>query len=59
MKNLDLRSEAKEHGVCLWQIAEELGISEPTMTRLLRHELSPGKKAEIRSIIERLSKETT
>ncbi len=52
--NADLRSEAKSSGVFLWQIAERLRISEPSMTRLFRRELSDEKKEEIRNIIEEL-----
>lgn len=57
MKNSDLRMEAKTCGVCWWQIADVLGISEPTMTRRLRHEWTQTQKDEIRAIIRRLSKE--
>lgn len=51
MANDDIRMEAKKLGVKLWQIAEKLNISEPTMTRKLRKELSDEEKAEIRAII--------
>ncbi len=54
--NEDLRREAKTAGVRFWQISEVLGISEPSMTRLLRHELPPEKKAQIRGIIQQLAK---
>lgn len=55
--NNDLRSEAKTAGVRLWQISEALKISDPTMTRLLRHELPPEKKEQIRRIIQQLTKD--
>ena len=54
--NNDLRTEAKMAGVRLWEISEALKISDPTMTRLLRHELPPEKKAQIRGIIQQLAK---
>ncbi len=55
MCNTDIRETAKQAGVFLYAVAEELGISEPTMTRLLRKELSNDKKAEIKKIIADLA----
>lgn len=54
MTNKDIKLEAKGNGVALWQIAEKLGISEPTMTRKLRVELNSEEKAKIRAIIAEL-----
>ncbi len=51
MCNADIRIEAKRAGVFLYTIADKLGISEPTMTRLLRRELPDEKKAQIKGII--------
>ncbi len=58
MKNQDIRNEIKVAGLKLWQIAEGLGINDGNLSRLLRRELSDEKKAEIRSIIEKLKKES-
>ena len=55
MFNGDLRARAKAKGVCLWEIAEALKISEPTMTRKLRHELSDADKSAILEIIDELA----
>lgn len=57
MKNLDIRAEAKEKGVFLYEIAEKLGISDPTMTRILRRELPQEKKTHIRGLISEISAE--
>lgn len=57
MFNQEIRTEAKRNGVKLWQIADRLGISEPTMTRKLRHELNEDEKNRILSIITELAKE--
>ena len=57
MGNLDIRQIAKERKVCLWQIAERLGISEPTMTRRLRCELPEAEKEKIFAIIEKVAEE--
>ena len=54
MQNIDLRLRAKGAGVPLWRIAEALRISEPTLTRHLRKELSEKEKRQILSIIEKL-----
>lgn len=57
MCNLDIRNAAKEAGVFLYQIADKLGISEPTMVRWLRYELPAEKKTRIMSIISELAAE--
>lgn len=57
MNNTDIRKYAKTHGVRLWQIADELGISEITMSRKLRYELSENEKQKILEIINELAKE--
>lgn len=57
MCNMDLRQKAKEKGVFFWQIAAELRISEPTMTRRLRFELPEQEKQKYLTIIEKLSTE--
>ena len=57
MCNMDLRQKAKEKGVFFWQIAAELKVSEPTITRRLRFELSETEKQKYFSIIDKLSAE--
>lgn len=56
MNNLTIRRKAKEANLPLWAIADALKISEATMTRKLRHELSEGEKQYILAIISKLSK---
>ena len=58
MPNLDIRRFARGNGVPLWRVCEAIGISEPTMTRRLRKELSEREKVELKEIIERLAQET-
>lgn len=55
MSNTEIKSYAMLRGVKLYQIAEELRISEATMTRMMRKELSPEKQQEIMQIIDQLS----
>lgn len=54
MYNADLKTAAKKNGVYLYAVADKLGISESTMTRLLRHELSKAKKTQILAIIDQI-----
>ena len=46
-RNLDVRTYAKEKGVYLYEVAEALNISEPTIMRWLRAELTDERKAAI------------
>lgn len=55
--NLDIRAAAKSAGVRMWELADHLNISEPTVTRKLRHELTQAEKDRIFSIIEEIAKE--
>ena len=57
MSNSDVRTAAKNAGVFLYQIAAVMGISEPTMTRKLRFELSNEQKKPIFDAIERIRTE--
>ena len=52
MANLDVRMAAKRAGIPLWRVAQMLQISEASMTRMLRLELSPEDKARILRAIE-------
>lgn len=55
--NLAVREAAKNAGVPLWKIAEALGISEATIVRWLRVDLSPEKKEKIMCAISSLTEE--
>lgn len=57
MSNQDIRQYAKKAGVRLWEVSEYLGISDPTMTRKLRHELPEDEKHYMFAIIDELAKE--
>lgn len=54
-KNLDIRAYAKDKNIPLWRVAEKYGMADSNFSRMLRHELSEDKKAEIRGIIDELS----
>jgi hypothetical protein len=49
--NQDIRDYAAKKGVYFWEIAMKLGISEPTITRWMRVELSADKRREIEQVI--------
>lgn len=57
MKNKDIKEKAKSKGVYLYEIAFHLGISEPTINRWLRYDLSPERKAAILTAIDELATE--
>lgn len=56
-RNLDVRAAAKSTGVFLWEIADKLGVSEPTFIRSLRKELSVAQKAKALAAIEEIKHE--
>ena len=57
MSNTALKQEMRAAKVRQWQIADELGVCEMTLVRLLRRDLPEEKKAHIRSIIAKLKEE--
>jgi len=44
--NLDLREQAKNAGVYLWQIAAAIGVSEPTFNRCMWVEMPENEKEQ-------------
>lgn len=57
MNNLEIRFSAKNKGVKMWQIAEELHIQDSALSRKLRHELPEDEREKILTIIDRLARE--
>lgn len=55
--NQTIRLTAAGAGVKLWQIADRLGITDCSFSRLLRKELPADKQAQIMQIIAELEKE--
>lgn len=55
--NTELRRTAKAAGVPLWKIARELGISEPTMTRMMRTELDEDQRARFLAAVAKLEEQ--
>ena len=50
-ENSDIRIAAKQAGVTLWAIADQMGISEATMTRMLRKKLSDVNRQRVMEAI--------
>ncbi len=56
-RNNVVRSAAKENRVYLYEIAEKLGVSEPTFNRWLRKELDEPTKRKALAAIEQIRRE--
>lgn len=52
-----IRQYAKEQGVCLWQIADKLGMTDGNFSRKLRHEFSAEQQDQIKQIIDTIRNE--
>jgi len=57
LTNVGVRAAAKDRGVCLWEIADVLGISEASITRKLRKELSESERDKFLDIIDEIANE--
>ena len=57
MCNKDLRDEMRIANVRQWEVAEAIGISEMTMVKWLRRELSDSKKVLIREGIFKVAQQ--
>lgn len=53
--NIEIRQAAKDNGVNLWQVAEAMKVSDITLSRRMRHELSTEDKKRILSIINEIA----
>ena len=55
MQNQELRKTARENGVMLWQLADEVGVAESTLYRYLRRELPAEQKVKMLAAIRRIA----
>lgn len=55
--NEGIRKELRAEGIYLWEIAHALGVSEGTMTRKMRFELSEQDKRAFKDAIRTIKKE--
>lgn len=56
-ENQKVRRAARAAGIPLWRIATTIGVSEPTLTRWLRVQLSEDKEQRIMEAIASLERE--
>jgi hypothetical protein len=56
-KNFDIKERALKKGVCLWEVAEIIGIADTSMSRKLRKELPQAEKDSIFKIIDDIAAE--
>lgn len=56
MNNRKIRNALKSNGLYLYNLGEILNVSEATITRMMRHELSQDEQARIITLIEREGK---
>ena len=56
MANMIVREELKRRGVRHWELAHELGVSEQTLVRRLRFELSEERQMDMLEKIEQILK---
>lgn len=56
-ENKDLKEKVKKEGLYMWQIADKLGVSEPTLVRWMRYPLSKEKRNAFNDAIKHLKKE--
>lgn len=53
--NEDIRTRARNSGVFLWEVADELKILDSNLSRKLRHELKQDEKDRIFKIIDEIA----
>lgn len=56
-RNAEIRAAAKSAGVFLYEIAEKIGVSEPTFIRWLRKDLADDLKAKSLAAIGEIKRE--
>ena len=56
-QNVEVRKAAKDSGVVQRELADKLGVSEPTLNRWLRKEMPDSQKAKFYSAIEQVKLE--
>ncbi len=54
MTNIAIREVMKKNGIKFWQIAEQMGMGEASMTRWFRHELEGDRLEKVRKAIDEI-----
>lgn len=55
MQNMTIRNAVKSNGLCLWQLADRLGITDSTLSRKLRKELPPDEQRRYLDAVQQLA----
>lgn len=55
MANLEIRKAASDKKVFLWQVAEQIGVTDFTLSRKLRRELNSEDKEKIMAAIDQIA----
>lgn len=55
--NIQVRGDLRAAKIPLWMVADALGVSESTVIRRLRHELSPEERKQFREAVDRIKAE--
>lgn len=56
MRNKEIKDYIKSKNISMWRVAERLGISDSSFSRMLRYEITAEKRAEIYEIVNELAK---
>lgn len=54
-KNNDIRENIKKNGIGYCEVASTIGVSEATLYRWLRHDLTEGQRAAINEAVKMLA----
>lgn len=57
LANTEIREAAKRNGVRLWQVAEDIGITDASFSRKLRRELPAEERERVLNVIDKLAAE--
>ncbi len=57
LKNVEIRKTLKKKGVYQYEVADKMGVSESTLVKRLRKELSADEKQEIIEVIDEIANE--
>ena len=55
MTNLGVKNAAKAAGVRLWELADQLGIADTTLSKKLRRELPAAEQEKMVAIIDQIA----
>lgn len=59
VKNQKIRREIAKRGLCLYEIAEIIGINPTTFQVWIRTELTPARKAKVQAALDRFDADNT